>query len=612
MKAMSSYLLASGRRVAHALRLRGPLAADPTAQMLHGLLLIVAAWIIIALLVTGTLVSWPARRVINITTVQAGLLGALTLIRLGYFRAASLVYLTSTWIFATLAASSMGGIRSPIIILYGTLSVSAAWLLGYAAALRTACACIGTMLVFAILDTIGIRSPNTTPGTAIGMWFIAVQATLIGTIPVAHVIRTLLDTLKELQGYKEHLEQLVEERTGELVHARDEAQAASRAKSAFLATVSHELRSPLNTILLLSDPMCIDANTSDACREDLQLIQRSGTHLLHLINDVLDSARIEAGQIVVENVPFELRELVREVTDPMQVRAEEKSLDLRVEEIPESPHFVQADRAKLRHVLINLVDNAIKYTDHGKVTLRCEAKPADSTNRLLIRFEIADTGIGIAPQDQARIFEPFTRLGNVAARRGTGLGLSITRQYVNAIGGNIRVESALGEGSRFCVDVPADIIAQGDYAKTEMPRITGIAPGQPDYRVLIIEDQPEDRLVLRRLLEEVGFRVRVAETGESGVEIFQAWRPHFIWMDRRLPLMDGLEATRRIRSLDGGRDVRIVGVSASVFASERDEMLAAGLDDFVRKPYLPNEILDCMMRLLGVRYCWGNKAPAAG
>jgi CheY-like chemotaxis protein len=295
----------------------------------------------------------------------------------------------------------------------------------------------------------------------------------------------------------------------------------------------------------------------------------------------------------------------------MQVRAEEKSLDLFIEEISGWPRFVRADGAKLRHIVVNLLDNAIKYTDSGKVTLRLDAGPADSTNRLQLRFEIVDTGIGIAPQDQAHIFEPFTRLGNVASRKGTGLGLSITRQYVNAIGGSIRVESVLGEGSRFCVDVPVDLIEVGDYdsARTETHRIAGLAPGQPEYRVLIVDDRPEDRLVLRRLLEEVGFRVQVADTGESGVRFFQAWRPHFIWMDRRLPLMDGLEATRCIRSLEGGRDVKIVGVSASVFASEREEMMTAGLDDFVRKPYLPNEILECMARHLGVRYRRSSAAP---
>jgi CheY-like chemotaxis protein len=223
-------------------------------------------------------------------------------------------------------------------------------------------------------------------------------------------------------------------------------------------------------------------------------------------------------------------------------------------------------------------------------------------------LEIADTGIGIPPEDQARIFEPFTRLGNAAARKGTGLGLSITRQYVNAIGGIIDVESVLGQGSRFRVVVPVDLVAGHDHdsSKRTMPRVISLEPDQAEYRVLVIDDRSEDRLVLRRLLEGVGFCVQTAETAESGVKVFETWRPHFIWMDRRLPVMDGLEATRYVRSLEGGRDVKIAGLSASVFPAEREEMLAAGLDDFVRKPYLPNEVFDCIARHLGVRYRWSD------
>jgi signal transduction histidine kinase len=407
--------------MAHVLRLRGPLAADPAAQMFHIFLVVVGIWMMVSVISTLPLAPVTFRRLRVAAPMNIGVIGALVVIRLGYYRAASLIYLASVWIQATVSTSSLGGIRSGSLIFYGTLPVSAAWLLGYHAALGTAGVCIFSMLVFAVLEMTGMAPRYTPHGTPLGLWFAAGTATLVGTIPVGHVIRRLLDTLKELQGYKQHLELLVDQRTTELVKARDEAQAASRAKSAFLATVSHELRSPLNTIILLSDPACIGADTPDACRHDLHLIQRSGMHLLHLINDVLDSARIEAGQIVVENAPFDLRELIREVRDLMYVRAEEKSLDLLVEEKPGWPRFVQADRAKLRHILINLIDNAIKYTDRGKVTLRGDAGQADSTNRVQLRFEIEDTGIGIAPQDQARIFEPFTRLGNMAARKGTGL-----------------------------------------------------------------------------------------------------------------------------------------------------------------------------------------------
>ncbi|HKE27017.1 MAG TPA: ATP-binding protein [Bryobacteraceae bacterium] len=408
----------------------------------------------------------------------------------------------------------------------------------------------------------------------------------------------------EDRQHQENLEELVERRTTELVEARNQAQAASRAKSAFLATVSHELRSPLNTILLLSHPDWTGSHDLAECSQDLDVIRSSAEHLLRLIDDVLDSARIEAGQVTVENALLDLHDVIHEVSDLLRMRAEQKSLDFSVEESAELPRFISADAAKLRHILINLLDNAIKYTDHGKVVLRVDSRAVDSGGRLMLTFEIADTGVGIAQQDQIRIFEPFTRVTKVAASRGTGLGLSITRQYVGVMGGSIRLESVPGRGSHFFVDLPVELAAESENvtARSSGLRIVGLTSGQPECRVLIVEDRAEDRSILRRILEQAGFHVQVAETGESGIEMFKVWRPQFIWMDRRLPGMDGVKATRCIRTMDGGPDVKIVGLSASAFVSERDEMLAAGLDDFVRKPYLPREILDCMAQHLGVRY----------
>jgi signal transduction histidine kinase/ActR/RegA family two-component response regulator len=401
----------------------------------------------------------------------------------------------------------------------------------------------------------------------------------------------------------------LEERTRQLQIAKDAAETASCAKSAFLATVSHELRSPLNTILLLSHPEWTGAQNPDDSAQDLNVIRQSAENLLHLVDDVLDSARIEAGQVAVENAMLDLHELIQEVSDLLRMRAEQKSLDFLLEESARLPRFILTDGAKLRHVLINLLDNAIKYTDQGRVMLRVDSHGEGSTRRRLLTFEIADTGVGIALQDQPRIFEPFTRVTNASSSRGTGLGLSIVRQYVDMMRGSIRLESALGEGSRFFVDVPVDLAESEKIpAKTNTLRVEGLAPGQPAPRVLIIEDRPEDRSILRRILEQAGFRVQVAETGESGIEMFKVWRPHFIWMDRRLPGMDGLKATRCIRAMDGGSDVKIAGLSASVFVSERHEMLAAGLDDFVRKPYLPKEIFDCIARHLDVCYTYAESA----
>jgi CheY-like chemotaxis protein len=260
-------------------------------------------------------------------------------------------------------------------------------------------------------------------------------------------------------------------------------------------------------------------------------------------------------------------------------------------------------------VLINLLGNAVKYTDHGSITLRCGARPTDKSDRVLLFFEVEDTGIGIALEDQERIFQPFEQVAGAGRQKGTGLGLAITRQVVELMGGSVELESAPGTGSCFRVELPVELTAA--FEAKPVGRILGLEAGQPEYRILVVEDEPQNWMVLERLLQNSGFQVRVAENGEEGIKEFCEWRPHFIWMDLRMPVMDGMDAARTIRTLEGGRDVKIAAVTASGLESHRSEVLAAGLDDYVRKPYRPDEIFDCMARHLGVRYRRTDVVPAA-
>ena len=405
----------------------------------------------------------------------------------------------------------------------------------------------------------------------------------------------------ELREHQENLEQLVHQRTAELVEARDQARAANRAKTVFLANMSHELRTPLNAILGFSH-LLRERGASDQQRHDLDIINRSGEHLLGLINDVLDVAKIEAGRSELEIAPCNLERLIEDVTEMIRPRVVEKGLALRVED-PQFPLFIRTDAARLRQVLINLLQNAVKFTEHGSITLRVKANPANDAGEVVLTFEVEDTGQGIPAENQASIFDAFVQSGATRRQEGTGLGLTISRQIIELMGGTIDVASTPGRGARFRVTICVERTLTSDAnRRTEFLRVNGLAEGQPEYRVLIVEDQEENWMVLERLLENAGFKVRVAQNGAEGVKAFRAWHPHFIWMDLRMPVMDGIEATRLIRACPGGQEVKIAAVTASGYASKRNEILSEGLDDYVRKPYRPTEVFECMARHLGVRY----------
>ncbi|MFH2140453.1 MAG: ATP-binding protein [Pseudomonadota bacterium] len=392
-----------------------------------------------------------------------------------------------------------------------------------------------------------------------------------------------------------------------LRRAMEAAETANRAKSTFLTSMSHELRTPLNAILGFSSLMRRDEQLRPEQRTNLDIINRSGEHLLTLINDILELAKIEAGKTQLNITPFDLGVLVRDVTDMMELRARAKGLRLLIDQSSQFPRYINGDEARLRQILINLLGNAVKFTQQGGVTLRLGTKQ-NAIAHLII--EIEDTGPGLSAEDQQRLFQPFMQFGKQPGdNKGTGLGLSITRQFVQLMGGNISVESTVGKGSLFRVELPLSEVKEADLLpqhETEKGEVVGLASGQPVYRILIVEDQLENQLLLSQLMQRIGFEIQVAENGAQGVQLFQSWQPHLIFMDRRMPDMDGIAATQAIRQLPGGKEVKIVAVTASAFMEQRDEMMAAGMNDFVRKPYRFNEIYDSLTRQLGLKFVYAE------
>lgn len=418
------------------------------------------------------------------------------------------------------------------------------------------------------------------------------------------MIQNLLQTRSELYKNKESLEARVVERTAELVVAKEQAERANRAKSAFLANMTHELRTPLNAVLGFAQLLKVAPEASGQQIESLNIITRSGEHLLNLINNILDISKIESGRVSLDASATDLHQVIQEMRSLMHVKAQEKGLDFAVEQSLDFPRRANVDSGKLRQVLINLIGNAIKFTQTGGVILHAKVAHWESQQSARIRFEVKDSGPGIRTEDLERLFQPFVQLANQSIRDpGTGLGLAICKQYVELMGGQLDVASEPGRGSVFYFEIPVAVLpVEETPAAPPHGRVIGLAEGQPRYRILIVEDQPENRLLLYKLLEPLGFDLREAANGKEAVEIFEQWHPHLIWMDMRMPVMDGKEATQRIKLNEAGKYTKVIAVTAHALEDERREILAAGCDDFVRKPYRDSEIFDVLAKHLGIRY----------
>ncbi|MBD2678145.1 MULTISPECIES: PAS domain S-box protein [Nostoc] len=393
--------------------------------------------------------------------------------------------------------------------------------------------------------------------------------------------------------------------------AKETAETANRSKSAFLANMSHELRTPLNAILGFAQLMERDTSLSKRQRDSLATINRSGEHLLNLINDVLEMSKIEAGRIVLNPTSFDLHRLLQEIQQMFQVRAKDKKLSLSFELAPDLHQYIFTDESKLRQVLINLLGNAIKFTNTGKVTLRVKPTKDHPENSLpnlqsLITFEIEDTGLGIPTEELDSLFEPFVQTTSARqVREGTGLGLTISRQFVQLMGGDIRVHSVVGRGSTFYFDIKIELADSLDIAPPKLKRrVIALTPGQPIYRILVVDDRQDNCDLLMQLFNAIGFETLAAANGQEAIAVWQTWEPHLIFMDMRMPVMDGYEATKEIRATLKGQATVIIALTASAFDEERFVVLSAGCNDFVRKPFREEVILNMISKYLGVRYVY--------
>ncbi len=409
----------------------------------------------------------------------------------------------------------------------------------------------------------------------------------------------------------------IKQQSAALEKAAIKADAANRAKSEFLASMSHELRTPLNAILGFTQVLNGDSYLTTEHQQYIQIIHRAGEHLLALINDILEMSKIEAGKITLNQNSFDLYKLLDSLEEMFRLKALAKGIKLSFHRTTEVPQYVKTDESKLRQVLINLLSNAIKFTDTGGVQVRVkafEAQPLNVNNELSsfkpplrLYVEVEDTGFGIASEELNKLFEPFaqTEAGR-QSQQGTGLGLPLSQKFVQMMGGSLRVNSAIAHGSTFAFDIQIHQAYLSEIqSKTKSLKVIGLAPDQPQYRILVVEDRLENRLLLMKILSRWGFQeVREATNGEEALELFYSWQPDLIWMDMQMPVMDGYEATKKIKADPLGQNTVIISLTASAFEEDRKEILKIGCDAFVRKPFQEDELLAKMEQYLGVRYLY--------
>lgn len=414
---------------------------------------------------------------------------------------------------------------------------------------------------------------------------------------------------KRLEEYSGDLKRQVAQKTKELEFAKILAESANRAKSTFLANMSHELRTPLNAIIGFAHLLVRSKKTAPEQQSSLDIINRSGEHLLKLINDILSLSKIEAGQTTIEESVVDLYGLLDDLKLLFQLKTQSKGLQLVFERSSDVPQYIRTDESKLRQVLINLLGNAVKFAEVGRVklTVKClhllTKKPLP---KFFLQFSVKDTGPGIAADELSSLFKPFVQTATGRkSQTGTGLGLPISRSFVKLMGGDIKVKSSVGKGTVFSFYIKVSHATEGEVRDIQpQQRVNGLAPNQQNYRILVADDESANRLLLTQILKSAGFLVWFADNGTEAVNLWQKYKPDLIWMDLKMPVIDGFEAARKIRSRTDGSNTKIIALSANAFVETKKLALSNGFDDFVAKPFREAVIFEKMALHLGVRYTY--------
>jgi signal transduction histidine kinase len=411
-------------------------------------------------------------------------------------------------------------------------------------------------------------------------------------------------TIKKLQDKLNKQNQNLKKEVKKRKIAEFEAKSALKVKSDFLANMSHELRTPLNAILGFAEIMLRTPGIPEKDYNYLEIIRNSGKHLLSLINDILDLSKIESGQMTLNEVKFDLWSLLQDVKNIFSLKADHKNLEWLLEYNESLPQYICADQIKIRQVLINLVSNSIKFTEQGKVILKVEYQQKESEH--FLTFSVEDTGLGIAPEEIDKLFIPFEQTATGRnSFEGTGLGLAISQNFVKLMKGEITVTSVVNQGSCFSFTIPITLAPVCKIKPSTQPKITTLAPNQPSYRILVVDDSRLNRLLLVKLLQNVGFEVQEAENGAECLKLWSSWQPHLIFLDLRMPVLNGMEAAQQIRSQETNNQPTIlIALTASVLEDSRPAVLGVGFNDFIPKPFEPELLYAKIQQYLPVEYIY--------